>query len=310
VKKHLNNNDQRSLFKWVAFVIIIGVCVLLINLNPMQANAKQATRTASEAQKTVSSAAPAQAEQGAKLTAWKIIEWCDWTFWPFVLITAGGIMLITYRALSEYRDKSRSQTLMQGKIKLNDVKRILRMSQGKNPTRAWRLFHHILVTFEKTHRAEPIGNEINKFLVSERDSFESFNRIINYLSDTSGALGLLGTVWGIFLTFHSGKMDGPTILQGMSIALVTTLVGLIISIALNFCLTYLFTMFNGQLNQLSERAEAIRQVLLIHENKGFTAQSSQMEESDMEIQTVEMNYKTQKKPRVDRSMDMAYETNY
>jgi biopolymer transport protein ExbB/TolQ len=166
------------------------------------------------------------------------------------------------------------------------------------------------VTFEKTHRAEPIGNDVNKFVASERDSFESFNRIINYLSDTSGALGLLGTVWGIFLTFHSGKMDGPTILQGMSIALVTTLVGIVISIALNFFSTYLFTMFNAQLNQLSERSEAIRQILLIHENKGLTAQSGQMEESDMEIQTIEMNYQTQKKPRVDRSMGMAYETNY
>ncbi len=86
--------------------------------------------------------------------------------------------------------------------------------------------------------------------------------MVNFLSDTAGALGLLGTVWGIFATFHSGRLDGPTILQGMSVSLVTTLVGLIISSILNMGATAVFAIFNKQLNLLSSRAEQVRQALL------------------------------------------------
>jgi hypothetical protein len=57
-------------------------------------------------------------------------------------------------------------------------------------------------------------------------------------------------------------MDGPSILKGMSIALITTLVGLIISLLLNLGAVSVFSLFNRQLKRISERAEELRQVLL------------------------------------------------
>lgn len=310
MKKYMPSKKSKSFAKWSQIVLILGIAILLFSFSAIQAKGKKAPKANIEAQKSQGKTNTSESEQNAKLTVWKIIEMTDWLFWPFVLITATGIMLITYRGLFEYRTKSRSQSLMQGKIKLNDLKRLIRMNRGPNPTRAWRLFHQMLVTFDKTHKAEPIGDDVNQFLNSERDSFESFNRVSGFLSDTAGALGLLGTVWGIFQTFHAGKLDGPTILQGMSISLVTTLVGLIISVVLNMGSTYIFTMFNGQLNILSNRAETVRQILLAHETKGAQPQPAPSEESSYEIQTLEMNYQPKPKTRAKRQMDVAYQPNY
>ena len=97
---------------------------------------------------------------------------------------------------------------------------------------------------------------------------------MGFISDTAGALGVLGTVWGIFETFHGGKLDGPTILQGMSVSLVTTLVGLVISLVLNAGATSVFSLFNKQLSLLASRAEELRQALLFIENKQTAAAKS------------------------------------
>jgi len=207
--------------------------------------------------------------QGEKLTVWNIIKMTDWLFWPFVLITAVGILLIIYHALVEHQDKTRAQHLLQLKIETSDIRSLVRDIKVSNLNRASRLMQQMITTFSKTNRAEPIGDDINQFVHAERDSFETFTRVTGFLSESAGALGLLGTVWGIFLTFHAGKLDGPTILQGMSISLVTTLVGLIISILLNMGATYVFTLFNRQLRLITTRAEELRQVLLyLEKNQG------------------------------------------
>lgn len=173
-------------------------------------------------------------EENNSLSAWDILEMTSWLFWPFVLVTAAGITFICYRGLIEYREKARSQAILQQKIEVKDLRRIIRTVQQAQPNRASRLLQQMVSTFNKTKRAEPISADVTQFVNAEREAYETFNRVLGFLSDTAGALGLLGTVWGIFETFHGGKLDGPTILMGMSISLVTTLVGLLISLALQF----------------------------------------------------------------------------
>ena len=200
--------------------------------------------------------------QENKLTAWNIVKMTDWLLWPFVAITAAGLMLLIYRSLYEHREKARARTLMQGNLTGGDLRGYIQMVQMSPPNRASKLLQQMLATFKKTSKAAIIGEEVDRYLNEERQSFETFQRVIYFLSDSAGALGLLGTVWGIFQTFHAGKLDGPTILQGMSISLVTTLVGLIISLVLNMGATSIFAMFNGQLNGLSHKAQELRQALL------------------------------------------------
>ena len=78
---------------------------------------------------------------------------------------------------------------------------------------------------------------------------------------------LTAFIRGIFVTFHGGNLDGPTILNGMSTSLITTLVGLIISLVLNMGTTVVYALFNGELKVLLTRAKEIRQTLLSLEKR-------------------------------------------
>jgi len=246
-------------------------------------------------------------EPKEKLTVWSIIKMTDWLFWPFVLITASGILIITYRTLYEHREKSRSQALLQERIRANGIRGLVGVIKSNGDTRASRLMFQMITTFDKTNRAEPIGDDVNQFLGAERESFETFNRINSFLSETAGALGLLGTVWGIFQTFHAGKLDGPTILQGMSISLVTTLVGLIISLVLNMGGTYVFTLFNGQLNLLANRAEELRQALLYLEKRSNGNGNGNGHSQNLShIRVADADFRSRKHGRVKQPADFAY----
>lgn len=278
---------------------------MLLTISSLQANNNKTNSTNMGNQTTQVEPNQDNAEQQERLTVWKIVKMTDWLFWPFMLIIATGIMLITYRTLFEHREKTRSQSIMNEKIRANGIRGLIQLIRSGTPTRASRLMYQLVTTFDKTNRAEPIGDDINQYLVSEKDSFETFNRINGFLSESAGALGLLGTVWGIFQTFHAGKLDGPVILQGMSVALVTTLVGLIISLILNMGGTYVFTLFNSQLNLLANKAEELRQALLYLEKKS-NGNGQPLSENLSNYRMSEPDFKSRKQNRVREPIDISY----
>lgn len=206
--------------------------------------------------------APAESSPLEKLTAWDILWMCDWFTWPFIFLTAIGLAFIIHRALLEYRQKVRAHALLAQPIEYAGLPQFVKLLSIDKPNRASLLFQQMINTFSKTRKAETLQDDVNSYIQSEKDSLDGFNRTVGFLSDTAGALGLLGTVWGIFVVFYAGKMDGPSILKGMSIALITTLVGLIISLLLNLGSLAVFSLFNRQLKRINERAEKLRQVLL------------------------------------------------
>lgn len=259
----ISDTRQPTIWKRSLIVGVLTAAALIVILGAAAQTVGQNRTVTPANQDTVEVQANVESQGLIKdLSVWRILRMTDWLFWPFVALTVGGLMLLIFRSLVEVREKNRAQVLYAELDQLRDMRSLLEAIQKSAPNRAARLFRQTVFTFNKTGRAEPIRDDANQFLNGERDSFETFNRVLNFLSDTAGALGLLGTVWGIFATFHSGKLDGPTILQGMSISLVTTLVGLIISSVLNMGATAVFAVFNKQLNRLSSRAEEVRQALL------------------------------------------------
>jgi len=260
----VNLNHETKNMKTI-YSVILALVILIVILGTLAINTNDEREQSSEIEKL--SVAKNVIEQKENLTAWDIIKMTDWLFWPFIIITAAGILMIIYYALAEHQQKSRALPIFQRKILPNDLNSFIRVIKACNFNRASHLMQQVISTFNKTNRAEPIGDDVNLFLSSERESFETFNRVVGFLSDSAGALGLLGTVWGIFQTFHAGKLDGPTILKGMSISLVTTLVGLIISLLLNMGATYVFTLFNSNLKLITVKAEELRQALLQIEKK-------------------------------------------
>lgn len=82
---------------------------------------------------------------------------------------------------------------------------------------------------------EFIEGFVYMLLESEREKLEKDSFILSTISTLAPFLGLLGTVWGILITFTGIGQGGnflsnAVILSGLSTALVTTVLGLIIAI--------------------------------------------------------------------------------
>jgi len=294
---------QRSMDKKLYLVLIVAVLVLIIGIYTILDNMNKTT-VPKPSEVTAKNQTGTVAPAAQKLTAWNIIKMNDWFNWPFLVIMVVGTMMIIYRMLIEHQEKSRAQVILQKNIKPNEIKRFIQVVRGTYPNRMSRLLRQMIATFNKTKQAETIGADVNQFLTRERESFETFNRVTGFLSESAGAFGLLGTVWGIFMTFHSGKMDGPMILKGMSIALVTTLVGLIISLMINMGATYVFTLFNDQMKLLSLKAEELRQALLALEKKHIEIDEPKVEQPQP-IRMVESEFQPKLRRRMRQPLEIS-----
>jgi biopolymer transport protein TolQ len=78
-----------------------------------------------------------------------------------------------------------------------------------------------------------LESQMQKAISQITAKIDRFNFILPTVIALAPILGLLGTVWGIFITFshHGGSLAGnDLVLSGLSMALATTVVGLLVAI--------------------------------------------------------------------------------
>lgn len=130
---------------------------------------------------------------------------------------------------------------------------------------AFQLLHKLYKIFDAQKTTAAFNEETSSFIQYLKDMFNPFLTRLSFLSDTAGALGLLGTVWGMFLVFYKGSPDPEDTLQGMGIALSTTIIGLVISIILNSCTTVLSNLFDKHLDFVNNMAGVFQDRLMKEE---------------------------------------------
>jgi biopolymer transport protein TolQ len=91
---------------------------------------------------------------------------------------------------------------------------------------------------------EMIGSRMHMVIVQKTKSYEKNLFILSTIVTLAPFLGLLGTVWGILVTFaqlqnHSLSTGNSTVLAGLSMALATTVIGLIVAIPALIAYNYL-----------------------------------------------------------------------
>jgi len=121
-------------------------------------------------------------------------------------------------------------------------------------TTVFELLYKLYQVFDSTRDTDSFNSEMANYIQSQKDKFNPFQTVMIYLSDTAGALGLLGTVWGMFLTFFKGTMDQQEIMSGMGIALSTTIIGLVVSLILNTFTTAVSNKFDSHLETITKMA--------------------------------------------------------
>lgn len=191
------------------------------------------------------------------------------TFWSLTKLGGGisvaiaavfaiGIFLIVMQVYELTMDKVRSRNLLAINYRQLSVGEAGKLVKQHPDNYAGRLYSILLSIFHTTGNTRDFHDEIANYIELMQDRFGTFKSRLAFLSDTAGALGLLGTVWGMFATFFGGNLDSQRILNGMGLALVTTLIGLVVSIILNFFATEVFGLFNKRMELVAAKADEFR----------------------------------------------------
>ena len=173
-----------------------------------------------------------------------------------------GLFLIVLKVFDVYSDKQRSSGLLGNSYQTMNLKEIVSDVSAETSHLMSNISSTLLNVYQTSLNAENLQDEISTFSRIQQEKYNSFAKRVDFLSDTAGALGLLGTVWGMFMVFSSGSLEKDTILAGMGVALLTTLLGLVVSITLNFFSTLIQGYFSGHLENVVQKADELRFRLL------------------------------------------------
>ena len=191
-------------------------------------------------------------------TFWSLTKMGGGISAAIVLVLALGVFLIVMQLYELMLDKSRGRALFSTNYRQMSVSEVGKMVKQYPNSYVGRLYSILLSIFHVTGDTRDFHDEIANYIELQQNRFGTFRGRLAFLSDTAGALGLLGTVWGMFATFFGGNLDSQRILNGMGLALVTTLIGLVVSIILNFFATEVFSIFNKRMEKLSSKADEFR----------------------------------------------------
>ena len=189
---------------------------------------------------------------------WSLTQQAGPLRWPIFGILAIGLVQVFLKLYELLRDGAVSKKLSGldlSRAKIDDISRLIASHEESMLSSLWSTMINV---FQTRPGEGLLHDEITNFVSFQQDQFGAFRRRMEFLSDTAGALGLMGTVWGMFTVFFQGTAEQDVILRGMGIALITTLLGLVVSIILNFSATELSTFFGKRVERVSRKSDELR----------------------------------------------------
>ncbi|MEM7414485.1 MAG: MotA/TolQ/ExbB proton channel family protein [Gemmatimonadota bacterium] len=189
---------------------------------------------------------------------WSLTQQAGPLRWPIFFVLAVGLVQVFVKLYELVRDRRVSLALHRMDFATMSLDDITRAVSGQSESMLSSVQSTMLNVFHTRPGEGQLHDEIANFVSFQQDQFGVFRRRMEFLSDTAGALGLMGTVWGMFTVFFQGTAQQDVILRGMGIALITTLLGLVVSIILNFSATELSTFFGKRLEQVSRKSDELR----------------------------------------------------
>jgi len=197
-------------------------------------------------------------------------EWTaqgGWVMYPIYGILILGLGVIIYQFVRIFFDNHYAKPIsaiiekklgLKGAYDESEIEEIWELVREHPKSKIAQLLDRLCDLWQRDSTAEALQVEINSFVKSIKERYEVGRSFAVLLSDTAGALGLLGTVLGMYQTFMPGQLESSQIISGMGVALVTTIGGLIVSIILNFGISWAHSTFHRHMELVAERADLFR----------------------------------------------------
>ena len=181
---------------------------------------------------------------------------------PFAYPIASVFVLGVFLALDQARllllDKLRSRAILAKDLRqLTAAEHRLLLASVKS-SRLVALLRTIHALKQVNTPDQEVKGEIHRRINFLEGKFSSFLAWMEFLSESEGALGLLGTVAGIYAAFTTEALSSANTMQlikYLGLALATTYLGLVASLVLNFLTTQVFNMQNQGMVIMSEKGE-------------------------------------------------------
>lgn len=189
---------------------------------------------------------------------WSLTQQAGPLRWPIFFVLGVGLIQVFVKTWELVRDRRVSSKLHNLDYATMSLDGLTKAVAGQDESMLSSLQSTMLNVFHTRPGEGLLHDEITNFVSFQQDQFGAFRRRMEFLSDTAGALGLMGTVWGMFTVFFQGTAEQDVILRGMGIALITTLLGLVVSIILNFTAMEISTFFGKRLESVSRKSDELR----------------------------------------------------
>ena len=151
--------------------------------------------------------------------------------WPILAVLIAGLVVLMLRIVRLFRDQLAARPLKRLNVELTNLSTLEDVQHIASDCLYTRLLSGVL----QLHRSpEAMGREVSDVAAAAHAAYARTQRVITYCSSTAGGLGLLGTLVGIYALFSTGTRDAQTIFAGIAIAVVSTLLGIVTSILLEF----------------------------------------------------------------------------
>jgi len=143
------------------------------------------------------------------------------------------------------------------------------IADKRRKSRVGRLLCDAVGVYKQSGDLSMVSAEAEFYREKAEHRFSSFEARMAFLADTAGGLGLLGTVWGIYRGFAAKAVaqSNEDLLAAMGIALVTTFLGIVVSVIINWMSTEMGAAVRNLIMAAMIKIEDYREILIkdIHE---------------------------------------------
>ncbi len=179
--------------------------------------------------------------------------------WPILAVFIAGIVILMLCVVRLTDDYLAARPLMRLHLESMSYTDLIKAQREISDS----LYTRLLSGMLQLHNSpEAMGRELSDIAASARATYQRTQRIITYCSSTAGGLGLLGTLVGIYALFSTGTRDAQMIFAGIAIAVVSTLLGIVTSILLEFFEAVMHSYMSRYIESAQTWAQKVRSQIM------------------------------------------------
>ena len=188
--------------------------------------------------------------------------------WPILGVLLAGLLILAHAAVRLFSDGLASRIVRRSPINMAHSTDLDALLKGSEDCLYRRLLQGLVEVWRQAPASSALVQESATILAAARDAYGRTQRLITFFSSAAGGLGLLGTLVGIYALFSAETRDAQTIFAGIAIAIVSTLLGIVVSIVLELLEALIHSWVSKYMEQAEKWATKVRYRLLVLQEDG------------------------------------------